>query len=225
MTRPLAVDIDGTLTDGAGAVDPRVCEVLREWPAPVVLATGKAFPYPVALAHFLAVERNVVAENGGVSVVGDDLAVHGDGAAARAVADAYRERGFDLGWGGLDLTNRWRETEVAVSRERPLAPLEEIAAERGLDVVDTGYAYHVKSPDVSKGRALGSVAARLGIDVSEFAAIGDSENDARMFDVVGVAYAVANADDHARRAADRVTDAGYADGFLEAAADLSARDS
>jgi len=221
MVPPLAVDIDGTLTDGAGAVDPRVFDVLREWAAPVVLATGKAFPYPIALAHFLAIDRAVVAENGGLSVVGDDLVVHGDRAAAQAVVEEYRASGYDLGWGTLDLTNRWRETEVAVSRERPLEPLVEIATARGLDVVDTGYAYHVKDPEISKGRALASVAERLGVDVGAFAAVGDSTNDASMFEVVGTAYAVANADADARAAADRVTAAEYADGFLEAGAAIA----
>lgn len=222
MVPPLAVDIDGTLTDGDGAVDPRIFAALQSWGAPVVVATGKAFPYPVALAHFLRIERTVIAENGGVSLVGDDLVVHGDRAGAQAVADAYRSRGYDLGWGELDLTNRWRETEVAVSRDRPLEPLEALAAEQGLEVVDTGYAYHVKDPTISKGRALASVADRLGYDVTEFAAVGDSQNDAHMFETVGVAYAVANADEHASAAADYVTDAAYADGFLEAVAEIEA---
>ncbi|WP_435097582.1 phosphoglycolate phosphatase [Halarchaeum sp. P4] len=222
MVPPLAVDIDGTLTDGDGAVDPRVFAPLQEWEAPVVVATGKAFPYPVALAHFLRIERTVIAENGGISLVGDDLVVHGDRTGAQAVIDEYESRGYDLGWGELDLTNRWRETEVAVSRDRPLEPLEVIAAEQGLEVVDTGYAYHVKDPTMSKGRALRSVARRLDYDVTDFAAVGDSQNDAHMFEEVGVAYAVANADDHAREAADYVTEASYADGFLEAAEEIAA---
>jgi len=216
MVPPLAVDIDGTLTDGSGALDPRVFAPLRSWEAPVVVATGKAFPYPVALTHFLAVERVVVAENGGVSLVGDDLAIHGDRAGAQAVVEEYEARGYDLGWGELDLTNRWRETEVAVSRDRPVEVLREIAATQGLEVVDTGYAYHVKDPTISKGRALRSVAERLGLDVADFAAVGDSINDAHMFEEVGEAHAVGNADEHAREAADRVHDETYADGFLAA---------
>jgi phosphoglycolate phosphatase (TIGR01487 family) len=216
---PLAVDIDGTLTDDARRLDPRVMPVLRAWPAPVVVATGKAMPYPVALCEFLGVDVAVIAENGGVVLVAatDYLHHEGDPEAARAVAEAYGAEGHDLGWGTVDPVNRWRETEVAVSLASPRGPLEVIAAEHGLEVVDTGYAYHVKSPDVSKGVALERVAGQLDRSPGAFAAVGDSTNDAPAFERAGVGIAVANADETAREAADHVTDAAFADGFLEAA--------
>jgi phosphoglycolate phosphatase (TIGR01487 family) len=222
---PLAVDIDGTLTDEARRLDARVLPVLREWPAPVVVATGKAMPYPVALCEFLGIEVSVIAENGGVALVTatDTLHHEGDPEAARAVAEAYRAAGHDLGWGAVDPVNRWRETEIAVSRASPLAPLEAIAGDHGLEVVDTGFAYHVKSPDVSKGKALTRVAEELDLAPAAFAAVGDSANDAAAFERAGIGVAVANADDSARRAADHVTDRAYADGFLEAAAWLAER--
>jgi hypothetical protein len=215
---PLAVDIDGTLTDDRRAVDPRVFPVLQSWPAPVVVATGKAMPYPVALCEFLGIEPHVIAENGGVALAGRSgpLEIVGDREAADAVAREYREQGHDLGWGAADLVNRWRETELAVSRDSPLDPLEAVARDHGLVVVDTGFAYHVKSPDVDKASGLRAVADALGLAPDDFLAVGDSENDAPTFEVAGHAVAVANADDAAKRAADRVTSAGFADGFLEA---------
>ncbi len=217
---PLAVDVDGTLTDADRAVDPRVFEVLREWPAPVVVATGKAFPFPVALCEFVGIEPCVVAENGGVVFVGqtETLVYEGDPDAAAAVAEAYRDAGHDLGWGPIDLANRWRETELAVSLEAPLEPLEEIAMDHDLVVVDTGFAYHVKAPDVDKGTGLRAVADQLGLDTTDFLVVGDSENDAPAFELAGKSVAVANADDTAKAAADRQTEAAYADGFLEAVA-------
>ncbi|MFB6140212.1 MAG: phosphoglycolate phosphatase [Halosimplex sp.] len=218
MTPPLAVDIDGTLTDENRAVYPPVLPVLREWDAPVVLATGKALPYPVALCEFAGRERTVVAENGGVAFVDatDDLLFLGDRAAAQTVVDEYVEAGHDLGWGAHDLINRWRETEVAVDRDAPLEPLQRIAADRGLEVVDTGFAYHVKSPDVSKGTALRAVADRLDRDPGEFVAVGDSINDVSTFEVAGRSFAVGNADEPARETADVVLDAEFGEGFLEA---------
>ena len=217
---PLAADIDGTLTDRNRTVDPRVFAALREWPAPVVLATGKALPYPIALCEFAGLATLVIAENGGVVCLDtdthDEIVVDGDRAAAERVAAAYRDAGHDLGWGSLDLVNRWRETEVAVSHDAPLAPLREIAGEHGLDVVDTGFAYHVVSPDVDKGQGLSIVADRLGRATEEFVAIGDSENDVATFEAAGRSFAVANADEAATQAADHVTDAAYADGFFEA---------
>lgn len=215
---PLAVDVDGTLTGPDRAVDPRTFPVLREWAAPVVIATGKAMPFPVALCEFVGIEPCVVAENGGVVFVGqtDELAFAGDPEAATAVAEAYREAGHDLGWEPADLPNRWRETEVAVSLDSPEAPLRELAAAHGLVVVDTGFAYHVKAPDVDKGTGLRAVADELGLEPAHFLVVGDSENDAPAFELAGESVAVANADDTAEAAADRQTDAAYADGFLEA---------
>lgn len=218
MTPPLAVDIDGTLTDADSAVDSRAFDVLREWNAPVVVATGKALPYPVALCQFVGIPANVVAENGGIAYVdgSEELVAVGDRTAAQAVADEYEAAGYDLGWGRTDLVNRWRETEVAVSRDSPLEPLERVAGDHGLEVVDTGFAYHVKSTDVSKGRALTVVAERLGRDPGAFVAVGDSVNDVSTFETAGRSYAVANADGAAQAAADVVVEGRYAEGFLDA---------
>ena len=218
MVPPLVADIDGTLTRPDKSIDPRVFDPIREWEAPVVIATGKAFPYPVGLCEFLGIEITIVAENGGVvfAEAAEEVAYNGDPEGAAAVAADYRAAGHELGWGAVDPVNRWRETELAVAREQPLEPLVEIAESNGQVVVDTGYAYHVKSPDVDKGQGLETIAGLLGYEPDEFAAVGDSENDAELFERVGRSFAVANADETAIDAADTVTDATFADGFLEA---------
>lgn len=218
MTPPLVVDIDGTLTGPERAIDPQVMPVLNTWDAPVVVATGKAFPYPVGLCEFLGIPIRVIAENGGVVYVEETETVvfTGDPEAAQAVADDYRGAGHDLGWGEADMVNRWRETELAVSLDSPLSPLEDSAARHGQEVVDTGFAYHVKSPAVDKGAGLEAVARELELDPDDFVAVGDSENDVSTFEVAGRAIAVANADDRALAAADEVTDDAYGAGFLEA---------
>ena len=216
MAPPLAVDVDGTLSRSDRSIDPRIFDALAAWPGPVIIATGKALPFPVALAQFVGIDPLVIAENGGVAVATDTIQVHGERTAADEVAAEYRSRGYDLGFGEPDLANRWRETEVVVSRSQPLEPLEEIAASHGLEVVDSEYAYHVKSPDVSKGSAFEALADHLEIDPAATVAIGDSPNDVALFEAVGQSFAVANATDEAKDAAERVTSASYADGFLEA---------
>lgn len=222
MTPPIVVDIDGTITrgDGSSSIDPQVFETLREWPEPVVIATGKSFPYPVALCQFVGIPPLVIAENGGVVLAGDEVRVTGDASAPREAAREYREAGYRLGWGESDLVNRWRETEVAVNRASPLAPLEAIAEDHGLEVLDTGYAYHVKDPEISKGAGLEAVCDALDRAPEEFVALGDSENDVSTFEVAGRSIAVANADDAARAAADEVIEGSYSEGALSVLSEL-----
>ncbi|MDQ2054101.1 phosphoglycolate phosphatase [Halobellus sp. H-GB7] len=211
-TPPLALDIDGTLTDSAGSLDPRVFEYLPVWDAPVVLATGKAFPYPVSLCHYLGLDLTVIAENGGVVLADNAVSYQGDRERAQAAAAEFVERGGDLGWGAFDAVNEWRRTEIAINLSADEELLRETAAAFDLEVVDTGYAYHLKTPGVEKGTGLKAVAETLGRDPTEFVAIGDSENDVSTFEVAGRSYAVANADEAAKNAADVVVGESYFDG-------------
>ncbi len=212
---PLALDIDGTLTrpDGWG-IDPRIFDALRDWEGPIVLATGKAFPYPVALCHFIGIPERVVAENGGIVYTGETVHTTADPATAKAVIDDYRAAGYGTGWDGEDTVNRWRETEVAVERSQPDAPLREIAADYGLEVIDTGYAYHVVQPKTNKGDGVRRLARALDFSLEACIAIGDSINDVSTFEVVGHSFAVANADEAATDAADEVLEGAHADGTL-----------
>jgi len=81
----------------------------------------------------------------------------------------------------------------------------------------------VKSPGVSKGRALRYAADALGVAPESFVAVGDSENDVSTFDVAGESYAVANADAAARSAADTVLTTSYIDGTAEVLSTLRER--
>lgn len=216
MPSPIAIDIDGTMTRPTGGVDPRLFDRLRDWEAPVLLATGKSFPYPVALCQFIGIPPIVVAENGGVVLVADELVVGGDDAAASRVASKLRADGLPGGWEEPDLHNRWRETELSVDRAVPYDHLEALADQEDLTVVDTGYAYHVKSPTVNKATGIELACELLSVDPTSFVAVGDSANDAELFDTVGMAYAVANAADVAKERADVVTDGDFGSGALEA---------
>ncbi|KDE58001.1 phosphoglycolate phosphatase [Halostagnicola sp. A56] len=212
---PLVLDIDGTLTRPEGwGIDPRIFDPLLEWDAPIVIATGKAFPYPVALCHFAGIPELVVAENGGVVYTGDNVFFTADREAAEAVAREYEAAGYGLGWGPEDTVNRWRETEIAVQYDQPVEPLRAIAADYGLEVVDTGYAYHVKDAAPNKGEGVRTIAEHTNVDLGEAVAVGDSENDVSTFEVVDRSFAVANADAAARAAADEVLADAHADGTL-----------
>jgi len=226
MVPPLALDIDGTLTTPSGRLDSRVFELLPAWEAPVVFATGKAFPYPIALATFLGRPLRVVAENGGVVHVDGDTMLCADPASSRAAAEAFLERGGRLGWGTDETVNRWRETEVAIAPDADEALLRAVTAEvSDVEVIDTGYAFHLTSPTVSKGEGLAHIADVLDIDLADVVAVGDSENDVSTFETVGRSYAVANADASAAAAADVVLEDGYMDGTAAVLEALRAEDS
>jgi len=214
MVPPLVLDIDGTLTDADGHLDPRAFEVLPAWDAPVILATGKAFPYPVSLCHYLGLPQTVIAENGGVVLADGEVTFTGDREAAQAAADEFVARGGDLGWDAADTANRWRETEIIARLDADEALLRAVADEFDVEVIDTGFAYHIKTPGVEKGVGLERVCETMDYDPVDFVAVGDSVNDASTFRVAGRSYAVANADDVAKEAADTVLDQSYMDGTL-----------
>lgn len=215
-TSPLAVDIDGTLTREDDTIDPRIFSALRMWEGPVVVATGKAFPYPIALCHFIGLDYLVIAENGGILATTDAVDRLADPSRSEAAVVAMEKAGYSVAWPEPDLVNRWRETEIAIRRINQLAELREIAGNHGAEIVDSGYAYHVKVPTVSKGAALERLADRLSIPLASFIAIGDSENDLEMFSKVGYAVAVANAHEDLKALADDVTREPYADGTVAA---------
>lgn len=62
-------------------------------------------------------------------------------------------------------------------------------------------------PDANKGYALKKIAASLGIEMSNTAAIGDSDNDIPMFQVADRSFAVASGTEAAKRAAREVVPA------------------
>ena len=212
MVPPLALDIDGTLTTRDDQIDPRVFELLPAWDEPIVVATGKSFPYPIALCHFLGIPEQVVAENGGVVCADGQVSFQGDRDRAEAAIERFRGQGGDLGWDDADTVNRWRETELAAHIDADEALLREVATEFDLEVVDTGYAYHLKTPGVKKGDGLAAVCDILGYSPDSFVAVGDSENDVSLFETAGDSYAVANADERAKAAADSVLAESYFDG-------------
>ncbi|MDZ7731092.1 MAG: phosphoglycolate phosphatase [Natrialbaceae archaeon] len=215
MVPPLVLDIDGTLTrtDDWG-LDPRIFDPIHEWDAPVVLATGKSFPYPVGLAQFIGIRPRVVAENGGVVYANERVDITADHEAVQGFLAAY-EADYQLGWGAADVVNRWRETDVVIHRDEPVEPIRALAEEYGLVVADSGYAYHVMDPDLSKGVGVRTLGERGEIDLEQAVAIGDSETDVPMFEAVGHGVAVANADAAAKAAADEVLERGHAEGTAD----------
>ncbi|XWX04450.1 Cof-type HAD-IIB family hydrolase [Aggregatilineales bacterium SYSU G02658] len=76
--------------------------------------------------------------------------------------------------------------------------------------------FEILPRDVSKGRAVASVARELGIDLSHVMAIGDAENDREMLELVGMGIAMGNAPERLKAVARYVTTSNDEDGVAEA---------
>ncbi len=81
-------------------------------------------------------------------------------------------------------------------------------------MIDTGYAYHVKDTTPNKGDGVERIADHIGFDLADAVAVGDSINDVPTFRVAGRSFAVANADEDAKAAADELLEEIHADGTL-----------
>lgn len=65
--------------------------------------------------------------------------------------------------------------------------------------------YEVLPKGSSKGDLVVKIAQMLGVDIKNTIAVGDNDNDVSMIKIVGKGYAVSNASDNAKAAADFIT--------------------
>ena len=215
MFRPkaIAVDIDGTLTDKRRALNCRAVEALRKVRVPVILATGNISCFARAAAKLIGVSDIVICENGGVvrfSYDGEDVVLGNKQKCLESLKVLSEHFELEL----LDF--EYRKSEICLRRNFDLEKAREIVSGMGVKILDSGFAYHIVDAEVSKGKALQYVAEKLGIDVKDFAVIGDSENDVEMFEVAGFGVAVANADEKLKEVADLITPSENGDGVVEA---------
>ncbi|MDE3228673.1 MAG: HAD-IIB family hydrolase, partial [Chloroflexota bacterium] len=80
----------------------------------------------------------------------------------------------------------------------------------------TGDFVEVMAPGVSKGVALGELAARLGVTRDEIVAFGDGENDIPLLAAAGLGIAMANAMPALLARADDITLSNAEDGVAHA---------
>ncbi len=199
--KAIAVDIDGTITHRDRSLSCRAVKALRKLKVPVILATGNISCFARTAAKLIGVSDMVICENGGVvrfSYDGEDV-VLGDKRKCVKAADRLAQF-FELEF----LDEEYRKSEVCLRRTFPADKARKIIEGMGVKLLDSGYAYHIVDENVSKGKALVYMAEKIGIDVKDFAAIGDSENDVEMLEVAGVGIAVANADEKLKKVADIV---------------------
>jgi hydroxymethylpyrimidine pyrophosphatase-like HAD family hydrolase len=200
FVRALALDLDGTLTDGERLSDLAITAVdrIRDDGLVAALVTGRIVAdldaaFPGVRDHFDA----VVAENGAVLVLGDEVHDLAE-PVEEELASALRQQDISLGRGRVLLATDARHAQAV------LASLETL----GLDcqIVRNRGALMVLPAGVSKGTGLLAALGELGISAHNAVAVGDAENDLALLHTAEVGIAVANAVPSLREHADLVLD-------------------
>lgn len=214
MIRALAVDIDGTLTDGDRVLCPAAVEAMRSIKVPVVLVTGNTHCFTRTVSVLLGTPRTFIAENGGVvSHSENDMEVLADPVVCQK---AYQELSKVFPLEAYN-SSRYRFTDIALKRNFDVDAAWRYAEEKGLnvDIIDTTFAVHIKDKKVNKGTGLQRIAERMNLREEEFAAVGDSGSDLPMFEMAGFSASVGNATPEMKAASDYVAEASYGKGFAE----------
>jgi hypothetical protein len=197
--RALAIDYDGTLTEGRRPEQPmlQALRAARGNGLEVVLVTGRILSslredFPDLDEHFDA----TVAENGAVLSRG--------AARERTLAEPVSS----------ELARALELKGIPVQRGRVLLALSaEHASAAELEIERLGLEYHlvrnraalmILPPAVSKGAGLCEALAELGISPHSALALGDAENDHSLIDVCELGVAVGNAVDALKAHADVV---------------------
>lgn len=213
--KAIIIDIDGTLTDESRRLDLAAADAIRKLDIPVILASGNVLCFVKCATKLIGTSDIMIAENGGVISSGFDGPVRIKGDRARCAGVLEMLRGH-LELEELDAADR--RSEVALRRNFDIETARHIIAENeieNIELVDTGFAVHIKSTDVNKGTALLEVAALMGLDAGDIVAIGDSANDIEMLQAAGLGVAVGNANPALKNIADMVTSGRYGAGVIE----------
>lgn len=214
MIRAIAVDIDGTLTDGKRVLCPDSVRAIRHLKLPVILVTGNTHCFTRTTSVLLGTPRIFIAENGGiVSHSEDDMEILADPVVCQ---EAYRELSKVFSLEAYN-SSRYRFTDLALKRNFDIAEASRYISEHDLPVelIDTTFAVHIKDKKVNKGTGLQRIAERMHLEPKELAAIGDSLGDIPMFQIAGFRASVGNASTELKEISDYVSAESYGSGFAE----------
>lgn len=224
MIRVVALDIDGTLTDDERVLSPPALEAVSRLNSrvQVILVTGNVHCFTRAAAVLLGTSRTFIAENGGIISWGEgEMELFSDPSICQ---EAYLRLKEVYPLSKMD--SRYRMTDLVVESNFDVSEAASLLETWGLeaDLVDSGFAVHIKDRKVDKGRALERVMDRLGLRKEEVAAVGDSISDLPMFRVAGFRASVANAVPELKEESDYVSKLEFGAGFCEIVSYMAAEE-
>lgn len=210
--KAIVVDVDGTITYSDRSIDCRAVEALRSVKVPVIIATGNILCFARAAAKLVGTSGFVIAENGGVVECG---IVEYDTSRMKECEEAFDLLARHFSLERLDL--EYRKTEIGLRRNFDVEKARYLLRDfPDLDIVDTGFAVHIKSRVINKGTGLKRLAELMGLSAKDFVAIGDSPNDIEMLKASGFGVAVGNAHPDMKKVADMITEGEHGAGVAEA---------
>lgn len=217
--KAVAVDIDGTITYSDRSIDCKAVTALRSLHVPVIIATGNVLCVARTVAKLLGTSGIVIAENGGIVECGR---VESDTSHMKECNDALEILEKHFSFERLD--PEARITEIGLRRNFDVEEARKLLGEDGVvDIVDTGFAVHIKSKKINKGTGLKRIAQMMGLDAGDFVAIGDSPNDIEMIKAAGLGVAVGNAHPELKKVAGIVTKGEHGAGVEEVLGELRRR--
>lgn len=219
----IAVDVDGTITDGRRRVCHSALDALRKAEAagiPVIIATGNISHFSYAVATLVGTTGGLVCENGGViyhdGYNDNRVIVLGDISKAQKAYDFLFDKfGEDIPFRIVEDSDA-RVSEITFYKNMSSEPLKDMLKDFDVEVYDSGFALHLTDPEVDKGTGLAELANLVGYNVENIMCVGDSENDIDFLLAGGFKVAVANACDELKEIADYVCENKYGDGVAEA---------
>lgn len=210
--RAIATDFDGTLTEGAAAIDPAVIDGLRRLKASaraLLLVTGRVLDDLFTVCPVVNMFDRVVAENGAVLYRPATLErITLAGPPDRTLMDRLARRNVSpLSCGDVIVATLTRHHAVVADTIRELGvDLEIILNEEWLMVLPRG---------VDKATGFRRALQELEVSAADTIAIGDAENDDCLLSACGCGVAVADAVPALKASAQLVTQAPRGRGVLE----------
>jgi phosphoglycolate phosphatase (TIGR01487 family) len=187
---------------------------------PTIIASGNVLPAVRAYALMVGASGPIVAENGGMVLYrGEGFREKIDLLADRTVADeAYAYLKDQMPDVEPLLTQRWRETEIALDMGPDVDRIRIILADHPVRVESSGYSIHIQDERVTKATGVLHALELINIPPEEVLAFGDAENDISVFKACGLGVAVNFRDPDLPPQADFVTRGTDGDGVFEAVA-------
>jgi phosphoglycolate phosphatase (TIGR01487 family) len=213
--KAFVTDIDGSITDSQRKISLEAIKALRyleKIGIPVMLASGNVLPIAYGLSSFIGITGPVIAENGGVVYYKREVKYLGD---RKKCDDAFEELKKHLPVRKI-FSDRWRKAEVAIEPDVDLTEVRRIIEPFGLYAESTGFAIHMFQSHLSKFAGVSEACKILGVDVSEVAAFGDSENDLEMIRSCGFGLVPENAQKELKEQADYISQRPDGLGLVEA---------